>query len=958
MSAYALSALHVGTPDISTAFRALRYLRAQPGEPARVLITRTVADPFTRTARAYGARRLDNPATGNADALTITTPGDDVLMLHTADGDVSCWFNDAARRPLWSQNAQGTVNIVAYEPASEGGRPLTVTEHPAVAAPRVREQYEYASTNVALRQGRNLAGTMTVHKHNAGWDRLQGVSITGQRVLSEQRLVKLEAALPNWGDTPAPDTEEPLTVQASYDATGASLTITNAVNVTSITVYDINGAVGGRRLRYQEKGASKEVTTFSDLHYGANGVAFSQTAGNGVTEAYSYDPRAQRLTRHSTARPAEHVQGQLLISDLHYEYDPVGNILRLEDKGADPQWHNNQAATGLRGYTYDTLYRLQSATGRERTPVARYRDDPSGGSTWLPYTEAYLYDDADNLISLRHCGGAGDRTRQLSVAVSSNRALVKNEWDGLETGFLMGGLQKQLANGRQLQWYADSQLQRVSLVTRADEMDDTECYYYANNGTRIRKIHTAKVAEGVQATVNTYWGGCEVRQRLLLGQETLHKHIVITEAVGVRLVEDCLAKGMRLLYGFSDHLGSTVIEADARGRIVSRAEYAPYGGTLGSEDDGLEISNLTQRTHRYSGKELDATGLVYYGWRYYQPNSGRWLSADPGGLVDGINLFRFCQNNPVNIIDTDGKGCVSSKAQADPDNPLVKSLGHARENLKNGIQPSVSQHLQDRKTMTALVASENSRKGRHDGKAPGNIEYYDEVSKFVTKLIEDQSTPGTLHYQAVVHMAPKPEVTTHFTAFDVYRPTGAERATLINIESAFGMLENASGTFAPKRSGGVGKGLRYLHGEVLKRMPDTSKQPALFLFETKAQKSSADCGIFSLVNARAMSQFSDELVEMHEQFASSTGSSGKIPDFISLKDNQELSGISVKFFKYTHSKRVLDSLGRDPGGESGDKYNLRNEKKGLRVKRFDQEMNIGIERKRIKFLQYAINYHG
>lgn len=953
----AIAVLHAGTPSVSTAFRALRYLRAQPGEPARVLITRTVADPFTRTARAYGARRLDNPATGNADALTITTPGDDVLMLHTADGDVSCWFNDAARRPLWSQNAQGTVNIVAYEPASEGGRPLTVTEHPAGAAPRVREQYEYASTNVALWQGRNLAGTMTVHKHNAGWERLHGVSITGQRVLSEQRLVKPEAVLPNWGDTPAPDTEEPLIVQASYDATGATLTLTNAASVTSVIAYDISSAVRERRFRYIDKGAYKDVVTLSNIRYGANGVVLMQTAGNGMTEAFSYDPRTPYLKRHSMARPPGHAQGQLLISDLHYEYDPVGNILRLEDKGADPQWHNNQAATGLRGYTYDTLYRLQSATGRERTPVARYRDDLSGGSTWLPFAEAYRYDDADNLIGLRHCGGAGNRTRELSVAVSSNRALVKNEGDVLETGFLMGGLQKQLANGRRLQWYADSQLQRVSLVTRADGMDDTERYYYANSGTRIRKIHTAKVAEGVQATVNTYCGGCEVRQRLLLGQETLHKHIVITEAVGVRLVEDCLAKGMHLLYGFTDHLDSTVVEADASGRIVSRAEYAPYGGTLGSEDDVLEISNLTQRTHRYSGKELDATGLVYYGWRYYQPDSGRWLSADPGGLIDGINLFRFCQNNPVNIIDADGKGCVSSKAQADPDNPLVKSLGHARENFKNGIQPGVLQHLQDRKTMAALVASENSRKGKHDGKAPGNIEYYDEVSKFVTKLIEDQSAPGTLHYQAVVHMTPKPKVATHFTAFDVYRPIGAERATLINIESAFGMVENASGTFAPKRSGGVGKGLRYLHGEVLKRIPETSKQPTIFLFETKAQKSSADCGIFSLVNARAMSQFSGELVEMHEEFASSRGSSGKIPDFLSLKDNQELSEISVKFFKYSHSKSLLDSLGSDPGGESGDKYNLRNKKKGLRVSRLRREMNIGIERKRIKFLQHAINSH-
>ena len=44
------------------------------------------------------------------------------------------------------------------------------------------------------------------------------------------------------------------------------------------------------------------------------------------------------------------------------------------------------------------------------------------------------------------------------------------------------------------------------------------------------------------------------------------------------------------------------------------------------------------------------------------PKAGRWLSADPGGLIDGINLFRFCRNSPVNIIDR--KGYVSESASS------------------------------------------------------------------------------------------------------------------------------------------------------------------------------------------------------------------------------------------------------------------------------------------------------
>ncbi|TGC20883.1 insecticidal toxin SepC/TccC, partial [Escherichia sp. E1130] len=87
------------------------------------------------------------------------------------------------------------------------------------------------------------------------------------------------------------------------------------------------------------------------------------------------------------------------------------------------------------------------------------------------------------------------------------------------------------------------------------------------------------------------------------------------------------------------------------GKVTSREEYLPYGGSAGSVEEGTEVTN---RTRRYSGKERDATGLLYYGWRYYQPETGRWLSADPGGLIDGVNLFRFCGNNPGSYFDDGG----------------------------------------------------------------------------------------------------------------------------------------------------------------------------------------------------------------------------------------------------------------------------------------------------------------
>ncbi|PVF10733.1 hypothetical protein DBO95_28785, partial [Yersinia pestis] len=60
------------------------------------------------------------------------------------------------------------------------------------------------------------------------------------------------------------------------------------------------------------------------------------------------------------------------------------------------------------------------------------------------------------------------------------------------------------------------------------------------------------------------------------------------------------------------------------------------------------------KTVRYSGKERDATGLYYYGYRYYQPWLGRWLSADPAGTIDGLNLYRMVRNNPIRWRDNNG----------------------------------------------------------------------------------------------------------------------------------------------------------------------------------------------------------------------------------------------------------------------------------------------------------------
>ena len=113
-------------------------------------------------------------------------------------------------------------------------------------------------------------------------------------------------------------------------------------------------------------------------------------------------------------------------------------------------------------------------------------------------------------------------------------------------------------------------------------------------------------------------------------------------------------------YNLVDHLNSCTLELADDARIISRETYYPFGETAWSA--GPNDTDGDYKTIRYSGKERDATGLYYYGFRYYIPWLQRWLNPDPEEAVDGLNLYWMTRNNPVSFIDDDG--AISRKKQA------------------------------------------------------------------------------------------------------------------------------------------------------------------------------------------------------------------------------------------------------------------------------------------------------
>ena len=143
-----------------------------------------------------------------------------------------------------------------------------------------------------------------------------------------------------------------------------------------------------------------------------------------------------------------------------------------------------------------------------------------------------------------------------------------------------------------------------------------------------------------------------------------------------------MKKGDVLSYLHGDHLGSTVLETNTSGTMTADQQYYAYGR---QRDTGPVVTD-----HKFTGQKQDATGLLYYGARYYDPEIGQFISPDtlvpdPGKLFD-YNRYMYTRGNPMRY--TDPSGHQSCMAMA-PAMPLV--LGCQAGELAMRYGPTIMQ---------------------------------------------------------------------------------------------------------------------------------------------------------------------------------------------------------------------------------------------------------------------------
>jgi len=553
--------------------------------------------------------------------------------------------------PIYSLDARGTQIWMTYD---ELHRLSQVEVQQGDESKKTVEQINYGEGQTDDKD-KNLRGRVYHHYDQAGGVMTESYTIHGQAQSQSQQLSRDYHQMVNYGSAEHPNDllqEQKYQYHYYYDALGRITTRVDPDKNELTPKYHLSGKLAQVWLKVT--GAEKAKEYVQSIQYNARGQRLHIDYGNNIRTQYSYDPNTYRLTEIKSGKN----QNGNTLQDLTYTYDPVGNITRLKDVVLDKD----------SDYTYDALYELIQATGWESKTPEKVLSLPNqlNELELQPYTRTFSYDVAGNLYEVE----ANKKTiSKMTVANGSNRAVSSNiikKHPNKEVNdfFDLNGNQIQTDTLDEIYWNYHDNIQQVHKI----DAETTEYYVYNSAGRRIRKV-TERDGKKIAETI--YLGDLEIRSEND-GDKTHYLRImddqrVIATRIEWKGEEDIPAP--QIHYTLDNHLGSCLLELDERGFPISYEEYYPYGGTT------IRAGGIEHKHYHYSGKEKDKqTGLYYYGARYYAPELRRWLSPDPAGTVDGLNLYGFVGGNPILIKDLDGQNGEESENIYDMNAEAAKEI--------------------------------------------------------------------------------------------------------------------------------------------------------------------------------------------------------------------------------------------------------------------------------------------
>jgi len=713
--AYDEAAAHANTLQITYLDPLARHSghRAQGGP--------TAADRFTQSHLDLNGCELDVVDPRGITAFRSRYDMQDQPCYQvSADGGELRRLSDAYGRETHTWDGRG-FNVVRRYDALD--RPLATHTIGGDGAPLDHqvEEWVYGESlgdrNDAI--ARNLLGRVAITRDGAQQMTVQQSDPTGRVTRMARQLRAVVDSEPDW--RAAVPLEPDVFVESGvFDALGRTKSETLADGTVRTFRFALSGALTEVRITTPD-GMVANVPVLSSMSVNARGQRLNRRLGNGVSVDWVYDPATHREASQTAA-----FGGQML-QKLSYTYDPSGNIVRVTD---DAQEAPNAILSGLavaarRDYTYDAHYRLLQATGRVHQALLQNDFVPgtpgavkgtrhitlNNGVAIERFTRTYDFDLSGNLRSIRHVGASQTWTTGMWISPTSNRSVSALDLNGIaianpESSFDASGNLIAMSHLRKAEWNWRNSLARAVVILRPGGTDDAERYVYGGDAMRVRKLTTRVLQGGMtEVTEKVYFHDLE-RKRITLGGRVILERWSIhvsdsseRAAIVHRWTRDDNAREVdhiptaRVHYQLTIQPASVAMELDVNGALISYEEYFPYGGTAFIAGDNLRA--IDRRDYRYSGEECDDfTGLYAYGYRYYAPWVGRWISPDPGGPSDDLNLYQFALGDPVRNVDPDGLDTEPGKinyvrrAEVVPANSSDDArIGAARASLSPVLQP-------------------------------------------------------------------------------------------------------------------------------------------------------------------------------------------------------------------------------------------------------------------------------
>lgn len=448
----------------------------------------------------------------------------------------------------------------------------------------------------------------------------------------------------------------PLRTTVSIPAAETGLGGTTGVSYQTNTTYNLDGTV--KSASYPAAGnlpAEVVAPTYDGLQHvvKAEGLGtyvgnarYSLTgkleelelgsAGKRVWINNTYEPGTQLLSTSRTER--EGVPG--VDRAVTYAYDDSGNVTSATDA--------SRQGTDRQCFRYDYLQRLTEAW----TPAGDCAAAP--GSTALggpaPYWQSYTYTAAGNRDTdtwhdpTGKTGGDITRTYRYDengksqpntlTSVSSTGARTGKDTFTYEPG---GGTESRTLNGGTKQAFVWDSEGNLASATQGSSV--TEYLYDADGKRLISRV------PGSSATL--YLGATEITWTKSTGKTTARRYYDLGGASAVRQDDGTLS------FVIGDHHNTGELAVDATTQTMVQRRNLPFGGTRGTTPP----AGSWPGTKGFVGGTQDPTGLTHLGAREYDPDTGRFLSAD--AAVDPadpqqLNGYAYGHNNPLRRSDPTG----------------------------------------------------------------------------------------------------------------------------------------------------------------------------------------------------------------------------------------------------------------------------------------------------------------